>query len=207
MNDFDSEYFIFLENEKPCYPTLVAKGSTVDRPYGRRELSSGGGPLAFFDGFRNEQLRDGTKEILTDILFDGTSMVVTSRIKSSLEGFDIDGLQYYPAIYIDNSGIWHEDYWYMNFYTRLDCWDREFSIYDSEFDENDPYDFADVDRYSLDSGKLSRVPASERMMFKMGRSAGQYIFAHKEIAKFFLLEQIPSMQIFKVSEFEEGDQL
>ncbi len=207
MTDFNEEYFIILENDKPCYPTLAAKGSTSDRPYGRRELSRGGPPLMFIDGFRDEHLRDGVREVLTDVLFDGANMVVTSKIKNGLEQFDIDGLQYYPAIYIDNAGTWHEDYWYLNFYKRIDCWDRKLSAYDSDFDESDPHNFADVDKYSLDADKLAKIPEKKRIMFKMGRSTGQYIFAHKKVAKFLLLEQIPSMKLFKVSEFEEGDQL
>lgn len=207
MNNFDDEYYIILENSQPYYPTLTAKGSTADRPYGRKELTLGEAPLTFIDGFRDEHLKKGIKEVLTDVLFDSTNMVVSTKIKKGLDEFNIPNLQFYPTTYIDNDGNWHEDYWYMNFYQRLDCWDRTKSEYDDDFDESDPYDFADVDKYHLDSSKLIDIPESERLMFKMGRSAGQYIFAHKRIAKYLLLEQIPSMKLFKVSEFQEGDQL
>lgn len=204
MTEFNEEYYIAIEVESPVYPTLIPQASTADRPYGRKELGNGP-PLMFFDGFKDEYIASGIKETVCDVLFEGSDLIVSSKLKEEIEQYNIDNLQFYPVIYKGNDGTWYDSFWFLNFYKDWGCWDRALSVYKS-FDESDPYDYAKVKKYSLDQKVISSVVEEKRLMFKIGRSMEQYIFIHKKIAKLLLLHQIPSLRLFKVSDFIEGMQ-
>lgn len=203
MSEYDKDYFIVLEKERPFFPTLSPTEETLDRPFGLQPLVRGK-PLMFVDGFRDKHLKDGVQEQIEDVLFCASNIIVKDRIKDRLSALDIADLELFPAVYIGNDEKWHDDFWFVNIYTRWDCWDRQNSTYRSTFKEADPDSLAKVKKYSLNSDLISSVPEKQRMLFKIGRARGQYLFCHKAIADVFL--EIPSVQMFRVSDFEEGMQ-
>ena len=204
MSTFDNEYYVVETYYNSTQFFISPDESTADRNY-RFERLTGYVPLRFHNGFKERDARTGDKRKVSDIMLDGSSFVVTDEIKKFLEQFEINGLQLYPAIVIDDQDTWHEHYWYLNFFESLDCWDRNLSEYEY-IDEDDPDCLADVDHYVLDETVLSAIPEEQRLIFKMGGVSLPYVFVHKSIAKYLLENAYTGIRLFKVADFTEGDQ-
>ena len=92
----------------------------------------------------------------------------------------------HPAIYIDDNEKWHEDYWYLTFTKRFDCWDR----YTSEYSQTSSLTLGDTTYYkiftfSLDDIKLDATAAPDKLLFKMGGSIDAFITCHKSLISVF----------------------
>ena len=205
MSKYDHEYYIVRTFYTSTQFQLKPTKNTSFRKFRYKRLT-GGEPLFFINGFKERDARLGDKRTVTDIMLDGSSFVVTSPIKSFLDQFEIDSMQLYPAIVIDDDDVWHENYWYLNFYGNLDCWDREKSDYKYEDDEDPEDSDAEIKQYSLNAGILDAIPEERRLLFRMGRATKAYVFAHKRIVKHFLENAYSGVRFFKVAEFREGDQ-
>ncbi len=70
----------------------------------------------------------------------------------------------YPAVYIDDENNWHDNYWFLNFYEELDCWDRKLSVIGEDDDEHE----SAVYQYYLDAKILDGIPEEKRLLFIMG---------------------------------------
>ena len=83
--------------------------------------------MFFYNGWRDENKAQGISETISDILFSGTDALVHDSIYQQLVHLSVPNLEFHPSIYIDDTGQWHEDYWYLTFTERFDCWDRDLS--------------------------------------------------------------------------------
>ncbi len=209
MNKYNNQYYIAQTCFTPTQIHIVADRKTENRDYTFTQLNFGETPLFFKNGFEEKDRRTGGKRVLTDVLMDGASMMVVDAIRDELKKYNIDYMQLYPAVYIDDNQIWHENYWYLNFYRNIDCWDRKYSIYekfdDDDFDDDDD-DNAIVDKYYLDVSILDAIPEEKRLLFRMGGASNAYIFVHQRIADFLIKNKHTGIRLFKVADFEEGDQ-
>jgi hypothetical protein len=93
----------------------------------------------------------------------------------------------HPAIYIDDKEHWNEDYWYLTFTDRFDCWDRDESEYNRD---RPPMDLDGVDHYnifkfSLDSRAIESRMLQNRLLFKMGGAIQGLVACHKSIISAF----------------------
>lgn len=88
----------------------------------------------FFNGGREYDEKMGISSVkqVPSILFSGTDLLVTSSMREALLELDIPHLHMHSSVYIHDDGEWHEDYWYMTFVERFDCWSREKSDYDKD---------------------------------------------------------------------------
>ena len=205
MSKFNDEYYIAHTPFTPTQFHLKPDQKTVERRYRYKQLSADSPPLYFTNACKEQDLKKGICRALTDIMSDGASFVVKREIKDYLSQFAISSLVLHPAIIADGD-IYHDDYWYLNIFNRLDCWDRQVSIY--EFDEEDDEGEleASVDKFSLDQAKLEGIPEENRLIFKIGGTSSAYVFFHEKIVEYLLDEHHTGIRFFKVSEFSEGDQ-
>lgn len=201
----EKSYYIAMDHEGEQYPVLQPDDDTAGRPFRSQKLS-GSTPLRFRDALKNERQKTGGAELITDIMFCGANLVVKNNVKDVLAPLNLQGLQIYPAVYIDNQNHWHDDYWYLNFYEPLDCLDKTRFEGDEPDDINDPFDFYDVDRYALDQDKLSKAGRERSLMFKIARTTLGYIFLHESVADEFRKHSFTGIRLFNVASFEEGDQ-
>lgn len=204
MNDFDDLYYIALHPNRDEYPRLVVRNESEDKLFSGGVLT--GAPLFFENGYRDEDLRAGRAEKIAGVLFDGNNMLVNSAIYQHLSTLQIDNVQFFPAVYIDNQGRWHEDYWYVNFLEELDCWCRNRSQFTPPDDPSDPFDYAEVKRYALDADVLNHIPESRRVLFKMGGASVSYVFIHDTLVRYLSSIDDIGAKFLSVKTFVRGMQ-
>ncbi|WP_163831825.1 imm11 family protein [Spartinivicinus ruber] len=184
MTNYNEQYYILdtFYNDNQLH--ITADNKTSNRNYEYEKLVPSGVPLFFENSFKDKEKALGRKRLLTDVLFDGSSLVVVYKIHDFLKMFSTKGMQLYPAIYIDDDTNWHENYWYLNFFEKLDCWDRKLSVLETFDDEDDDFD-AEIRKYYLDKKVLDAIPEEQRYLFKMGGATESYIFAHERLVDIF----------------------
>lgn len=206
---FDEEYYIARRPADEGQLYLKPDAKTFNRRYGYTKLTQGEAPLFFENAFKDKDKKSGKKRSLTNVLIDSPNLLVDNEARDKLKFLEIDGLQIYPAVYIDDDIKWHENYWFLNFYKELDCWDRKLSVVEIDDDDDDDDDIdldAEIIKYRLNSDILSQIPKEHRLMFKMGGATKAYIFVHQDVVDIFTNVNATGVRFFKVSEFEEGDQ-
>lgn len=187
MQNYDDDYYFIQQKDDDRLPVLTADENTVARNYTFELQSVGAAPFVFFNGAKDYQKKLGVSTLrdLPDILFAGNNLVVCTHIRDSLVALDLPGVFIHPAVFIDDDGRWHEDYWYLTFPQRFDCWDREKSDYEEQPLELGGFKLHSVYTYALDSAVLDRIPLNERLLFKMGGTQDAFIVCHQDIASIF----------------------
>jgi hypothetical protein len=188
MTHFNDDYF-FIRKPKndDQLPFLEPDENTEDRRFRLEMQQPGSAPLVFRNSWKEENLRRGIRSLAPAVLFEGDDLVVSTAIRQSLLLADIPDLAMHPAIYIDDQGTWHEDYWFLTFTKWLDCWDRNASTYE----QDDPpvrlgdFELYQVYEYSLDPDVLDKIPLQNRLLFKLGGSLDGFIVCHKSLAGLF----------------------
>ncbi|MDX1695192.1 MAG: hypothetical protein R3208_15610 [Ketobacteraceae bacterium] len=202
-------YYILKPNYKDeqfIDAAMVPNATAEFQPIGYGEIK-GYQPLEFVncdaEEFRNKRYR----EIIRDILPANTSFIVKNGVKQAWEPNNIEGVQFYPAIYRDiNSNI--HDFWYLNIINEIDCWCREQSTYDRdeyEQEKDDEYYLgADIDQYVLDDKLLLSLTEAKRKIFRMGATSANDIIIHADILKSIAHLDLYGIQYFKLSEYTRG---
>ena len=195
MSEFNNEYFFLLLPEDECLPCLMPDKETAKKPY-ESEASNGKKPLIFYNGASEMQKEKEISLIrpLPDVLFNGSYPVVCDRIVYELREFKIPNLAFQSAVFIDNEGAWHENYWFLTFTAEFDCWDRKTSAFDPvPFNKKPP--LYSVYTYSLNEKLLLSTLLSERRLFKMGGTQDGFIVAHKSVVPLFRIKGVDVVPI------------
>jgi hypothetical protein len=202
MTKFDHDYF-FIRSDAANnrLPFLKADLNTQERHHDFQPQPMGSAPLVFVNGMKEDFRERRVKADVTDILFNGSNFMVRDHMREQLLQFDIPNLHIHPAIYIDDSDDWHEDYWFLTFSTLFDCWDRTASDYD-----DDPVEIGDakmysVYEYSLNSELLDSIPLKDRLLFKMGGTIQGMVVCHKSIAGIFRSGQNTGARLQLISDY------
>ncbi len=205
MNKYNEEYYIAFEPKGDNQPYVIADKKTTERGYHYKKVPLGGLPFFFYNRNKEKDRRNGKKWPITEILETGGDFLVNDFIRDEVIQYDIDGMQLYPSVYIDDDDNWHENYWFLNFYETFVYWDQGRSEIVT-IDENDDKYGAEIDKYCLDEKKLFGIPEEKRLIFKMSGVGDPYVFFHQKIVDFLMTNNCRGIRFFKVSEFEEGDQ-
>lgn len=190
MNDFNEEYYLIGKVPmRDDIPSLTASGDTVDRDYNYARQSSSSLPLTFVNGAKAYNARRGIQSVRVppEILFNGSNMLVKTDVRDELLELDIPNLCLHPSIYVHDDGNRYEDYWYVAFTERFDCWDRAKSDYDKNSGPIRLGGFVleSVFSYSLDADLLSKTPLRERLFFQMGGVTDAPLVCHKSLVPLF----------------------
>lgn len=208
MISYNEEYYIMFTPKGDDQIYIKPQERSADRKFRYRKLNIEDGPLFFENCYRDE---DKNKWPSTDILVEGGGFLATSTLCDKLRDYDVDFMQIYPAIYVDDNDNYREDYFYIGFYERLDCLDiKKSEIEDIEFDEKDIDDddpvSLEVSKFSLSDSVLGNISEENRLMFKIGQCSKPYIFVHQTVVDIFLNYSYTGVQFIKVSDFKEGQQ-
>lgn len=205
MKKYDEVYYIAKKpfGENQLY--IKADLKTAERGYHYKKVPLGEAPFFFQNSYKEEDKKKGNKWALTEVLLVGSNLLVCDKIRDELKTYEIEGMQLYPSVYIDDENNWHENYWFLNFYEDFYYLDKNQSIVDIDEDDDEDDDI-EVFKYSLDVQKLNQIPEERRLLFKMGGATDAYIFVHQKIVDFIINNNFKGVRFFKVSEFEEGDQ-
>ncbi|WP_456294955.1 hypothetical protein M1D72_06360 [Vibrio sp. AK197] len=133
------------------------------------------------------------------MLFCIPSFIVSKDLKIIIDDH-IYGGKLYPAV-VEFQNKSSSDFYLINIYQELDCWDRNSSLYK----QKDPDYYPRVYKYKLDSTILDKIPENERLIFKMGGTDLSSIFIHESL-KIKLENVLKNIKFLKVSEYEFGDE-
>jgi len=196
MNAFNKEYYIIHDSDNERLPFLTPDEDTVAKQYDWEVQPLGAKPLIFYNGCYERQKRLGYIPIdpPPEVLFNGSNLVVVDRIANRLWDLEIQNLAIQPAIYIDHKDNWHENYWFLTFTARFDCWDRQNSTYEPEPSGTEP-PLYELYTYSLNDELIQKTPLAERRLFKMGGTSDGFIVAHKSIADLFRVKGVDVVPI------------
>lgn len=205
MTKYNDEYYIAFRPSGDDQVYIKPDRKTSQRKYAYKKLVSGQEPLFFSNGFKEE---DKNRWPLTDLLVDSSGLLINEELKDNLNKYNVNGMQIYPSIYIDDGNKWHDNYWYLGLYKELNCLDLvkskiEFFDFDEDEDEDD---FLEVKQYSLDESVLDNIEESNRLIFKIANCSKSYLFFHKKIVELILKKKMSGVTFIKVSDFHEGKQ-
>ena len=205
MRNFESEYvFVRRPPDRDELPSLKPDARTANLNFRFEALPLGQRPLKFTNGWREENLAQGIRSPTPAILFDGTNLVVEEKIRMRLVRHGhIPNLHIYPAIYVDDDKKAHENYWYLTFTERFDCWDRESSDYNREGGvTSGGVKYWNVFSYRFDEALMKRTPLEQRLLFKLGGSLDAYIVAHASVlTKFFGTPGVNGAEYVRVADY------
>jgi len=208
MSRYDEKYFLVClppGDEQIC---LKPNSQTAKRKYHYKKLNPGEAPLFFQNSYRES---DNNQWAITNVLVDMSGLLVSQAIYEDIRSYNINFMQTYPSVYVDDAGTYHEDYWYIGFFEKLNCLDVDNSTIETfDFDEDDEDEDdeqrLEVEKYLLCDKMLDGIPEEKRLMFKLGGCSKKHIFVYHKIVDIFERNNAQGVRFFKVSEFKEGDQ-
>ncbi|NRR30296.1 hypothetical protein HSX11_08850 [Oxalobacteraceae bacterium] len=203
MANYNKEYFFVQQSDDDRLPLLTATENTMNRNYLFEIMDFGSPPLIFFNGAKEYQKKFGIVGVkdVANILFNGVNLLVCSKIRDELISAEVKFLHMHPAVYIDDFENRHEDYWFLTFTERFDCWDREKSDYEIDPVELGNYRYHSVYSYSLDVDLIEQTPMDERLLFKLGGTQDAFVVCHKSLATLFSGNGKNGVQLVAVDEF------
>jgi len=208
---YDDQYYLILKEftSHTFYP--ICSRGTENRNFEDERLIFGQKPLFFENAYKDRDKKDGIIRPIPDVFLEATVPIINERIYQKLQQFEsnITGMQFYPTVLIDDDGNFHENFYCMNFWETLDCWDRKKSNFQKGSKErmakHDFYQYCIVNKYCLDDKVLDSIPEKKRLIFQMD-SGFKYTFVHKKIADILIDANPTGINLVKVSDFEEGKQ-
>ncbi|QBE65958.1 imm11 family protein [Pseudoduganella lutea] len=187
MSDYDNEYFFIRSDDaNECLPYLRPDGRTNGITFRNRALPQTTQPLVFTNALKDDFQRAGIKDEPADILFESSNFLVRSHLHERLLECGVPDMHSHPAVYIGDDGLSHEDYWFIGFTRRLDCWDRMRSTFDTPPATIGANDFYSVRRYALNASLFDVMPLRQRRLFQMGATQDAMVVCHKSLAAIFL---------------------
>jgi hypothetical protein len=186
MSKYDDEYFfIRSDDDNERLPALTPDTNTNERRYAQQRPAPGSAPLIFTNGWKEEFAARRVKDEVADILFEGVNFIVRDHIRERLLALEIPHLYMHPAVYIDDLGNWHEDFWFVGITKEFDCWDRATSAYAKKQMTIGSETLYSMYTYSLNSDLLDQTPLPERLLFQMGGTLDGRITCHVSLAALF----------------------
>lgn len=206
MSQFDDEYFLLQRSRDERLPFLQPTPDTAATNFRYEALQFGSKPLMFVNGIADLHKERGISPLreLPEILFSGTDLIVADRIRERLLTLQVPNLILQPSIYIDESNRWHENYWYMTFADRFDCWDRS----TSDFEQDDPpirlggEELFDVYAFRLNEKLMRETPLDQRLLFKMGAVNPAPVIAHRSVASMLKPSENATLDLVRISDWQ-----
>lgn len=195
----DKEYYVLERPARDEVSLLSATRNTASenfRKYGQYFSK----PLFFTNDWRAENVKAGVLEEQSHILFNGNDILISKEVIEVLKLLDIQDVDFTSAIYIDDKDQYHEDYYFVRFKEKVDCWSRLDSDYNKKPRASSGLHY--VYSYSLDDEILQRINLKSRFMFKMGGTSLSLCFVHKTLAEELLKLGTPVDYLTPVLDYE-----
>jgi hypothetical protein len=203
MSIYEEQYYIVSKQYDENTLYLRALDRTENRDYDFEKLRFGEEPLFFENAYKDEDKAAGLIRPLKKAHMNSTYLIVDDSIKGDLEGYDISGFQFYPAVIIDDDGNYHENYWFFNIYNEydfLDCEGSEIKNYKPGAKRNK------VVKYKLDDEKLQAVSEESRLIFMMPNTDQRTTYVHQKVVDVFEKHGVDNINFLRMSEWYRGKQ-
>ncbi|GAA5645949.1 MULTISPECIES: imm11 family protein [Vibrio] len=200
MSQYNDHYYIVFKNYDENTLYLTTHDRSDHRDYEYTKLS-GGEPMFFVNGYRDEDLARGISRPIKQAHLDSTYPVFSEEIKQTLGTIDSQCCQLYPAVIVDDHDKYHEGYWVFNVFEKLDVLNLE----KCRIDDFDPEDSRHtIAQYYLDDDKLSAMPEKERLVFMPKYSDYPHIIVHEKVVRAFKKHNVDTLNFVKVSDWVMG---
>lgn len=205
MGKYDKEYYFIESSDDESNPVLTPDDTTADRKFRYGTQVHEKKPLIFFNGMQELQRKSGVLSLKEPpaILFSGSNPIVPGIIREALLEVNIPNLNMHPVVYVHDNKKRYENYWFMAFSERVDCWDRN----NSDYDQDDPsislgdFNLEQVYRYSLNEYLLEKVPLKNRLLFQIGGVLSASFVCHKSLVNLFNRSVNDGVKTTLVSDF------
>ena len=195
----DKEYYVLERPARDEVSLLSATRNTASedfRKYGQY-LSK---PIFFTNDWRDENVKAGILEEQSHILFNGNDILISKEVVEVLRLLDIQNIDFTSAIYIDDKDQYHEEYYFVRFRGKVDCWSRIDSDYNKKPRSSSGLHY--VYSYSLNDETLQEIDLKSRLIFKMAGTSLSLCFVHKALAEELLKLGIPGDYLTPVLDYE-----
>jgi hypothetical protein len=190
MTNFEKEYYILERDSNDSLPTPSPFHETAAREFREKLLAPDSPPLAFYNISKRWARRHGHPMMPEppDVMFDFDNLLVRKPVRDTLLGTGISRILTHPAWYVHDDKTLHEDYWYVGFIGRFDCWDRKLSEYTGKDKEGD--DDGEEGGTSLppnimtlrfNAQLLANTPFNERQLFVLDGCFSPGVVCHESL--------------------------
>jgi hypothetical protein len=128
--------------------------------------------------------------------------VFSKKIYDVLAPMNIEGIQFVPAIVNGANGEQYDNYWLLHSYDRLECFDKEKSVYEID-DFTECWD--DIEKLYLDKEVLAQIPLSKRLVF-ITKETSRFELYHKSIVDAIMAVNPEGVQFLPIEGWYEGIQ-
>jgi hypothetical protein len=210
MSTYDDQYYFLVQpredDKKVDVLPVLTPGETIAKlPFEYEALPIGTKPLMFINGASDLNKKYGRTTVKNPppVLFFGNYPVVSSGLREKLLKLKLPNIALQPAIYIDDWGTWHENYWFITFTDRLDCWSRTNSNYEQGIEpiRLGGFELYQIYEFSLDEAVLDRTPKAQRLLFQMGGAQEGFIVAQQSVAALFA--QTDGVQVLGIQDYPD----
>ncbi len=205
MNYYDECYYIIKRDGRFDDLSVDPSKETAKRRFKFKELNYGDKSTLFHTDTNDLEFLDSENVIF----FCSPNFIVSKKLRDKID-FGLFESKFFSAIIESKNGQRRDDFWVLNTFGKLDCWDREKSIIDDPdgfvYEEDGIEIFPSVVKFSLDSSVLDKIPEMDRLIFKMGKTDTQPIFVHQKIVDIFQKNNVKGVKFFRVSDYEFGDE-
>ena len=181
MSWYNDQYHIVFKNfdEYTLYLTPLQK--SADGDYAFCKLDENDEPLFFENSYKEKDKSNGYVRPILDAHMSMTDVILSNPLREKIKEFDIAGTQFYPSIIIDDNDKYHEGYWLINIYERLDCLDYDKCTIKRYVPGSDSHK---VKKYFLSETVLDMIPEEQRLIFRPDNTDMDYTFFMKRSSIF-----------------------
>lgn len=188
MTEFEKQYYFLKRAKLESLPYPSAFHESNEREYWKSPLPPGSAPLAFHNGQKRDNRREGIQSLPVppDVMFEHGNLIVRNHVRNALLERKVTGLFMHPAWWVHDDKSLYEDYCYIGFLEKFDCWDRELSEHSGQEEDAAPTDTTpSVWSYRLNARLLEQTPLNERLLFVMGGCFAGDLVCHESILPLF----------------------
>ncbi len=203
VSKHNDKYYIVFDyfDDDTLYLTPLQK--SADRDYAFYRLDENDEPLFFENSYKEKDKSNGYVRPILDAHMSMTDVILSNPLREKIKEFDIAGTQFYPSVIIDDNDKYHEGYWLINIYERLDCLDYDKCTIKRYVPGSDSHK---VKKYFLSETVLDMIPGEQRLIFRPDNTDMDYTFFHEKIVNILKKFDTHTLPFFKVSEWEAGMQ-
>lgn len=184
--NFNDEYF-FLAPDTEKYPRLESLSGTALNGLGKEEIIDDEDFYAYVCNLE----KAGVKIAADCFSYEWTGLIISEQLKCIIEELDLDDIQFVPITIIDRAERKHENYYVLNVYKRIDCMDKEKSVYKlNPFAKPEENIIGKIDKVVLDNEVLKSIPLEERLIYTLGKEGkgnSSVTLFHKSVVDRILL--------------------
>jgi len=203
--NYNEQYYILFGDTSNGASHLRPLQKTADRSFTYKQLNLSGGPAFFENAFSEEDIKAGIKHPILDVMDAAGWFLFSNRLYQQMATFDIQGMQLFPAVFINDDKKYHEDYFLTNFYEKLDCLDVDKSIIVRKRERRNKITY-NVDTISLSNKVLDAIPEEQRLMFRIDKITDGFVIVHQKIKDIIEQENATGAKFYRIDQYTKGDQ-